>query len=240
MNTLRTLWGTLLPEMARPSHSAAVAMDAWRAALLAWSLMVLVAAIFYVRYYTAVDYAWMRTLVVGQAAVFGKLPAGADAALGRFLTPAVMAPLATAGLLVQQALILAGLWAYLRLVSVLAGARLSSVACLGAACAVLLPAALDWLCALAATFVEPVATTPIERLNPLSADALVFRLAEQSAWQKPLAALSPTVLWSVLILFHWLRGPLRLGAGWAVALALAPFAAVFVVWGALVVLSASL
>jgi hypothetical protein len=240
MSTLRTLSDTVLPAMASPSRSAAVAMDAWRAALLAWSLMAVVAAIFYIRYYTAVDYAWMRTLVIGQAAVFGKLPAGADAALSRFLTPAVMTPLATAGLLVQQVLLLAGLWGYLRLVSVLAGARLSSTACLGAACAVLLPAALDWLCALAASFVEPVATTPIERLNPLSADALVFRLAEQSAWQRPLAALSPTALWGALILFHWLRGPLRLGAGWALALALAPLAAVFLVWGALVALSAPL
>lgn len=237
MSTLRALWNTLLPAMARPSRSAAVAMDAWRAAVLAWLLMVLLAAVFHVRYYTAVDYEWMRTLVLGQAAAVGRLPAGADAALNRFLTPAVMAPLATAGMALQQALVLAALWGYLRVVSVLAGSRVSSVACLGVACVALLPAALDSVFALAASFLEPMATTPIERLNPLSADALVFRLGEQSAWQKPLAALSPTVLWSALILFHWLRDLVRLGAVWAAALALAPFAAVFITWGALVALS---
>lgn len=237
MSTLRTLRVTLLPAMARPSRSAAVAMDAWRAALLAWLLMVAVAAIFYVRYYTAVDYEWMRTLVLGQAAAFGKLPAGADAAMARFLTPAVMAPLATLGMVLQQVLVLAALWGYLRLVSVLAGSRLSSAACLGVACVALLPAALDSACALAASFVEPMATTPIERLNPISVDALVFRLSEQSVWQKPLAALSLTVLWSVLILFHWMRDSLRLSAAWAVALAAAPFAVVFAIWGLLIAAS---
>lgn len=237
MNALSTLWTTLLPAMARPSRSAAVAMEAWRAALLAWLLMVVVAAVFYVRYYTAVDYEWMRTLVLGQAAAFGKLPAGTDAAVARFLTPAVMAPLATLGMAVQQVLVLAALWGYLRLVSVLAGSRLSSAACLGVACVALLPAALDFACALAASFVEPMATTPIERLNPISVDALVFRLSEQSVWQKPLAALSLTALWSVLILFHWMRDRLRLGAAWALVLAVAPFAAVFTVWGLLIMAS---
>lgn len=237
MSTLRALWHTLLPAMARPSHSAAVAMGAWRAAVLAWLLVLLVAAVFYVRYYTAVDYDWMRTLVIGQAAAFGKLPPEAEAAMGRFLTPAVMAPLATAGMALQQVLVLVGLWGYLRLVSVLAGSRVSSAACLGAACAVLLPTLLDWVCALAASFLEPTATTSIERLNPLSADALAFRLGEQSIWQKPLAALSLTVLWSAAILFYWLRDSVRMSAAWALLLAWAPFAAVFVTWGLIVMLS---
>ncbi|MBO9664754.1 YIP1 family protein [Dokdonella sp.] len=237
MSTLRALLDTLLPAMARPSRSAAVAMEVWRAALLAWLLMVLVAAIFYVRYYTAVDYEWMHTLALGQAAAFGKLPPDAEAAMARFLSPAVMAPLATAGMALQQVLVLVALWSYLRLVSVLAGSRVSSAGCLGAACVALLPTALDSFCALAASFLESMATTSIERLNPLSADALVFRLSEQSVWQKPLAALSPTVLWSIAILFYWLRDSVRLRAAWAAALAVAPFAAVFAVWGLLVVLS---
>lgn len=237
MSTLRALRDTLLPAMARPSRSAAVATDAWRAALLAWLLMVVVAAIFCVRYYTAVDYEWMRTLLVGQAAAFGKLPAGADAALSRFLTPAVMTPFAVVGMLLQQVLVLVGLWGYLRLVSVLAGSRLSSAGCLGAACVALLPTALDSACALAASFLEPVATTSIERLNPLSADALVFRLSEQSVWQKPLAALSLTALWSAAILFYWLRDSVRLSAAWALALAVAPFVAVFATWGAFIMVT---
>lgn len=240
MSTLRALADTLLPAMAWPSRSAAVAMDAWRAALLAWLLMLLVAAVFYVRYYTAVDYDWMRALVVGQAAAFGKLPPEAESAMARFLTPAVMVPLATAGMALQQVLVLIGLWGYLRLVSVLAGSRISSVGCLGAACVALLPTALDSVCALAASFLEPTATTSIDRLNPLSADALVFRLSEQSIWQKPLAALSLTALWSVAILFYWLRDSVRMSAVWAALLALAPFAAVFAVWGLLVTLSSHL
>lgn len=213
-----------------PKQAAFLAARSTPWAFAMWVAMLALAAAFLATYYAGVDYGWLRENTMGQAIAGQQASTGVESSLDRFLQPAVMIPLSMAGSWFQHLLALVALAGYVRLYSLIAGAETTLSSCLAFAAIALAGAAFDQVASLIALFVEGGARVQIERLNPISADAFVFRESVTSVWQKLFATLSLSHLWSVAVLYFASRESMRLSAAVSLAVAVFPFAAFFCGW----------